>query len=261
MEVADDIITTASDEHDVVLAVVVEEGDTGTLAKRAQDQRLLHVTQVPNTELALGSAIESRCDKSLVVDPFQALLAGALMKISTDSLLLRARVHNDDALVLADARQCLAIGVPSEGSRHVRKIHVGENGLVSTVLVDIPDFNSLVDRASCHNIFNGGVPPDLESLSGVSIEGHVSIGGRLSATLVVIEDPAVNFTVIGASREESVLEGRPLQIVNLTCVALKEGDGSIELLGLVSVENGDRGGLFPLSCDHFTIESDTVILV
>lgn len=95
----------------------------------------------------------------------------------------------------------------------------------------------------------------------MGIELHVRLGDVLLDTFIVIEDPHLDLTIVGTSREQPVLEGRPLKIVDGTIVTSDQRSGGGESLRLFSIEDSDSGGGFPVCRNHLAVRGKAIVLV
>ena len=78
--------------------------------------------------------------------------------------------------------------------------------------------------------------------------------------IVVVEDPELDGAVVRGSRQEAVLEGIPLQVLNQSLVAFKEGNVCLKGGRLVRTEDADGTGGSPGHSDHLSVRCDTLML-
>lgn len=157
-------ITTTKEDESLELAVKMEEGDTRALTEWAHKQGLFQVTQVPGTPLSLSLAIETSSDDGLIVAPFNTLLTGTSMAWVGAHDLLPARVENTKLLVLSRGSKKLTVGAPSHRGGVVSHLVKGDDGIISAVLIDIPNLDSLINRARSKQALNRSVPANIEAL-------------------------------------------------------------------------------------------------
>ncbi len=107
------------------------------------------------------------------------------------------------------------------------------------------------------------MPLDAESLTCMGIELHIALSSFACrcATFVVIKDPHLYFSIVGRGGKKSIFEGVPLQVLNVSSMALQERSSRVEVLSLVCVDDGDGGCGCPSHGNHLAIGGHTVLLV
>ena len=173
------------------------------------------------------------------------------------------RIEDEHSLVFALASKHLAIGAPTNGRTIVGHVREGNLCIIAPILVNIPDFNRLINRVCRKEVLGGSVPLDTDALAGVSLELQIAIRAILSIhdALVVVEDPELGLAIIGTSGKKPILEGRPLHVEDVARVTLDQWRPRIETNWLVSVENRHGRGGAPGYGDHSTIGGHAIVLI
>lgn len=178
-------------------------------------------------------------------------MAGCLCNSS-----LLSRVENSHRLVLNHSTEHLAIGAPANGGGVIGHVSESNHWVVTSILIDIPNLHRLVDRVRSEQILGSLVPLDTDTFACVRLELEIALGSvtLTSETFVIfIESPELGLTVLGTGSEKTVLEGRPLAVEDISNVALKQGDVSVESLRLVGIEDSDSRCLAPVHGDHLAV--------
>ena len=97
----------------------------------------------------------------------------------------------------------------------------------------------------------------------MGIKLHIALGTASSsfAALIVVEDPQLDFTVVGSRGQEPILEWVPHQVLDGSSVSLHQRCACIEIALLSSIEDGHGRLRGPGHRDHLTIRSDTILFV
>jgi len=98
----------------------------------------------------------------------------------------------------------------------------------------------------------------------VSFQLHVSLGSVSASSvlrpLTVVEDPEFGETVVSACGQKSFLEGRPVDVLNGSCMTLKKRNVCVEANRFLRAENSDGRGAGPGESHHLPIEGDAVLV-
>ena len=107
------------------------------------------------------------------------------------------------------------------------------------------------------------MPLHVKTLATVSIKLHIALSSAASSstTLLVIEDPQFDFAIVSTRGKKSIFEGIPLQILDVARVALNKRLAGIKVLLFGSADYGNGCLRSPSNGNHFTVGSDTVLLV
>ena len=81
-------------------------------------------------------------------------------------------VEDDHGFVLYHTSDHLTIGAPTDGGGVVWHVSKGDNGIVISVLIDIPDLDRLVDRVGGEQLLRGLVPLNANTLALMCLNFH-----------------------------------------------------------------------------------------